>query len=81
MGILSHITLYATTDLCDSIVKLRMSVKPLDIPVYWDQPSTTVREDAGTLTITLRRDVPAEEAIGVIQQVVSVAGLDGTLKV
>ena len=49
-----------------------------DIPVYWNQSSASVSEAANTLTITLRRDVPAEgEDDRVSEQAVAVTTMAG----
>ena len=57
-----------------------MSLKFPDISVYWDQASVAASEDAGTKTISLRRDVPVErEADGVSLQEVTVTATNGNL--
>ena len=62
--------------------KYRLSLKFADIPVYWDQASVSVREDATALTITLRRDVPVQgEDAGVTQEQVTVTANPGKFKV
>ena len=53
--------------------------------MYWDKASVSVPEDHGTLTITLRRDLPAEGedtgAVGLTQEAVTVTLTDGKLNI